>query len=120
MNCSTEQPVAAKRLIQKELSDVSNTSCISNIEMNLTNHLDNSTITNLIQTEDTNEEIMENVTDDKMTNNQTSPRIDDDAVGKYPVVLYTEPKPTYYWGKISKVFSNDGNSNVTDFEVNFL
>ncbi|XP_018020256.1 uncharacterized protein LOC108676651 [Hyalella azteca] len=115
-----KQPVAAKRLTQKDISDDSDTSCDSSIEMNMINNSDNLMPANLIQTKGTNEETMENITNDEMTDNQSGIRIDDDAVGKYVAVLYTDPKTTYFWGKITKVFSNDENSNVTDIEVDFL
>ena len=32
-------------------------------------------------------------------------------------VLYTEPKPHYYWGKLTKVFSDNGDTDMTLIEV---
>ena len=46
--------------------------------------------------------------------------IEDEDVGKYVAVYYTDPKAYYCWGQIRKVFSNDGESAVEKIEVDFL
>ena len=46
--------------------------------------------------------------------------IEDEDVGKYVAVYYTDPKPYYCWGQIRKVFSNDEESTVEKIEVDFL
>jgi hypothetical protein len=42
------------------------------------------------------------------------------ANGKYYTCYYTKPKLTYYWGSITKTFSNDDDTNNTQSEVDFL
>ena len=32
----------------------------------------------------------------------------------------TEPKPQYYWGKMTKMFSNDDDTEMTQIDVTFL
>ena len=46
--------------------------------------------------------------------------VTDDDVGKYVAVYYSCQKPSYYWGKITKVFSDDDDTDVTAVEVDFL
>ena len=52
----------------------------------------------------------------------TSPLCSIDAldIGKYVAVFYTDPKPHYYWGKLTKVFATDKDTDVTEVEVDFL
>ena len=43
-----------------------------------------------------------------------------DDINKYVSVFYSEPKPYYCWGKITKVFSNDEDTAIDQVEVDFL
>ena len=45
---------------------------------------------------------------------------EDSALNKYVAVYYSDPNPTYYWGKVLKVFSNDEDTAVDKVEVDFL
>ena len=47
------------------------------------------------------------------------PKISEESIGKYYAVYYTEPL-TYYWGKVTKVFSEDEEGEVTRVELDFL
>lgn len=47
------------------------------------------------------------------------PQLSEESIGKYFVIYYTEPL-TYYWGKVTKVFSENEDGEVTRVEVDFL
>lgn len=49
-----------------------------------------------------------------------SVKIDDDSVNRYSAVIYTDPKKQYYWGKVTKVFSDDEELPVNKVEMMFL
>lgn len=53
-------------------------------------------------------------------NVETSVIIDDDSVNRYYAVIYTAPKKQYYWGKVTKVFSDDEEFAVNRVEMTFL
>lgn len=42
------------------------------------------------------------------------------SVNKYYAVYYAEPRVTYYWGKVLKVFSSDVESPISQVEMRFL
>jgi hypothetical protein len=46
--------------------------------------------------------------------------VDDANIGDNYAVAYSPPKVTYYWGKVQKVFSNDGDEPVNKVEIKFL
>lgn len=50
----------------------------------------------------------------------TSVQIDDESINKYFAVVYTEPKKQHYWGKVTKVFSEDDELPVNKVEMVFL
>ena len=49
-------------------------------------------------------------------------QLDDDCIDKdgYYAVYYEAPKLTYYWGKITKTFSDDDMTDINAVEVDFL
>lgn len=50
----------------------------------------------------------------------TTVNIDDADISKYVAVAYTHPKFKYYWGKITKVFSQDSDATNDKVEIDFL
>ncbi|KAK8371954.1 hypothetical protein O3P69_016297 [Scylla paramamosain] len=55
------------------------------------------------------------------TNHDMMPKLSDDSVNKYYAVFYTDPKLKYYWGKVTKTFTNDDDDDdIEKVEVDFL
>ena len=55
------------------------------------------------------------------TNHDMMPKLSGDSVNKYYAVFYTDPKLKYYWGKVTKTFTNDDDEDDIDkVEVDFL
>ena len=50
----------------------------------------------------------------------TTVNIDDADISKYVAVAYTHPKCKYYWGKITRAFSQDSDANNDKVEIDFL
>jgi hypothetical protein len=49
------------------------------------------------------------------------PTMTENSRGQYYAVLYTEPRPAYYWGKVLHVFSDDvDDSAIQSAEFDFL
>ena len=46
--------------------------------------------------------------------------VNDNDIGKYVAIYYSDPRPCYYWGKITKVFSDDDETDINAVEVDFL
>ena len=57
--------------------------------------------------------------EDKQTDRLNS-SIDIDSIGQYVAVLYTEPRPQYYWGIMTKTFYVYEEKNLMKTEVDFL
>ena len=51
-------------------------------------------------------------------NDRLNSSIDIDSIGQYVAVLYTEPRPQYYWGIVTKTFS-DFWQILTNFDENW-
>ena len=45
------------------------------------------------------------------------PQVGQERTGN--TVLYTEPKPQYYWDKVTKVLSENDNTAMTKIQVDF-
>ena len=51
---------------------------------------------------------------------ETTVNIDDADISKYVAVAYTDQNYKYYWGKITKVFSQDSDAKNDKVEIDFL
>ena len=72
--------------------------------------------------EDAPMEIEEPTTQQKITTKEAKlemPKLTRESEGKYFAVYYTEPRVTYYWGKVLRTFSIE-EGEVSEVELNFL
>ena len=108
-----KQPTAKKIPVVEEDAD-SDSTTVSSIEMTDANTSSDLSLTDIIQ--DDMEATEGRATDDS----HPLCTIEDSDVGKHVAVYYTDRTSHYYWGKVTKVFSRDEDTDVTEVEVDFL
>ena len=89
---------------------------INTIKLQLTDNL----INQKAELKRTERQKMDKPQTDNLKTNRLNSSIDIDSIGQYVAVLYTEPRPQYYWGIVTKTFSDDEETNVMKIEVDFL
>ena len=110
---TNKKETSNKRKLTEEDEDLNSTT-VSSVEMNDINTSSDFSLEDFLQDERQEE------TEDDTVDSRPLCSIDDADVHKYVAVYYSDPKPQYYWGKLTKVFSTDEDTDVTEVEVDFL